>query len=181
MISTEEFPVNKLPAVIDHLYRNHHSWLYQWLRTKIGNSEQAADLVQDTFIKIIQTRDELLGIKEPRAYLTSIAKNLLIDHIRRKKIEQAYLDGLSHLQFTLDNIPSPEDQIQLIQAVDQLCQILEQVSEKAQKAFIWHYLDGFTHREIAEKLQVSTKMVQKYLAQCLIQCYLVRTEMEELV
>lgn len=44
------------------------------VETKLGNTDQAADLVQDTFIKLLQTRDELFGIKEPRAYLTSIAK-----------------------------------------------------------------------------------------------------------
>lgn len=66
--------VNKTSLLVDQLYRSHQSWLHQWLRQKLGNTDQAADLVQDTFIKLLQTRDELFGIKEPRAYLTSIAK-----------------------------------------------------------------------------------------------------------
>ncbi|MFH4176162.1 sigma factor, partial [Acinetobacter baumannii] len=85
----------------------------QWLRQKLGNTDQAAALVQDTFIKLLQTRDELFGIKEPRAYLTSIAKNLLIDQVRRKRIEQAYLDGLSQMEYMLDAVASPEDQMQI--------------------------------------------------------------------
>ncbi|MDW5462184.1 sigma-70 family RNA polymerase sigma factor, partial [Acinetobacter baumannii] len=111
-------------------------------------TDQAADLVQDTFIKLLQTRDELFGIKEPRAYLTSIAKNLLIDQVRRKRIEQAYLDGLSQMEYMLDAVASPEDQMQIIQAINQLCKALEGVSEKAQQAFILHYLEGYTHKEI---------------------------------
>ncbi len=70
--------MNKNPAFVDQLYRNHQSWLHQWLRKKVGNSEQAADLVQDTFIKILQTRDELFGVKEPRAYLVTIARNFSV-------------------------------------------------------------------------------------------------------
>ncbi|NNP75656.1 RNA polymerase subunit sigma [Acinetobacter sp. Ac_3412] len=170
--------VNKTPMLVDQLYRNHRGWLHQWLRQKIGNTEQAADLVQDTFIKLLQTRDELLGIKEPRAYLTSIAKNLLIDQVRRKRIEQAYLDGLSQMEYMLDTVASPEDQMQIIQALDQLCKALEDVSAKAQQAFILHYLEGYTHKETAERLGVSTKMIQKYLANCLARCYLIRLEMD---
>lgn len=152
--------VNKTSLLVDQLYRSHQSWLHQWLRQKLGNTDQAADLVQDTFIKLLQTRDELFGIKEPRAYLTSIAKNLLIDQVRRKRIEQAYLDGLSQMEYMLDAVASPEDQMQIIQAINQLCKALEGVSEKAQQAFILHYLEGYTHKEIAERLNVSTKMIQ---------------------
>lgn len=170
--------MDKLPVLIDEMYRHHHGWLHDWLRRKIGNAEQAADLVQDTFVKLLHTRDELFGIKEPRAYLTSIAKNLLIDQIRRKRIEQAYLDGLSQMEYMLETVISPEDQLQIIQAIDQLCKALENVSEKAQQAFIFHYLEGFTHKEVAQRLNVSTKMIQKYLASCLVQCYRVRQEMD---
>ncbi len=173
--------VNKTPILVDELYRNHSGWLHHWLRKKIGSSEQAADLVQDTFIKILQTRDELLGVKEPKAYLTSIAKNLLIDQVRRKRIEQAYLDGLSEMEYMLDAVVSPEEQVQIIQAIHQLCKALEVVSEKAQQAFILHYLEGYTHKETAEQLGVSTKMIQKYLASCLVQCYQTRMDMDVLV
>jgi RNA polymerase sigma-70 factor (ECF subfamily) len=34
-------------------------------------------------------------VQEPRAYLTTIARNLLINHVRRRAIEQAYLDALA--------------------------------------------------------------------------------------
>ncbi|MDO3656161.1 sigma-70 family RNA polymerase sigma factor [Acinetobacter genomosp. 15BJ] len=170
--------MNKTPVLVDQLYRNHRGWLHQWLRQKIGNTDQAADLVQDTFIKLLQTRDELFGIKEPRAYLTSIAKNLLIDQVRRKRIEQAYLDGMGQMEYMLDAVASPEDQMQIIQALDQMCKALEDVSAKAQHAFILHYLEGYTHKETAERLGVSTKMIQKYLASCLTRCYMTRFEMD---
>ncbi len=168
--------MNKNPDYVDQLYRDHRTWLHQWLRKKIGGSEHAADLVQDTFIKILQTRDELFRIKEPRAYLVTIARNLMIDQVRRKRIEQAYLDELSQMEYILDTIPSPEDQLQIIQAIDQICQALSSVSEKAQRAFVLHYFEGLTHKEIAEQIGVSTKMIQKYLAACLVQCYLLKQE-----
>lgn len=41
--------------------------------------------------------------------------------MRRKRIEQAYLDGLSQMEYMLDAVASPEDQMQIIQAINQLC------------------------------------------------------------
>ena len=35
------------------LYRDHHSWLQNWLRRQLGNTWDAADLSQDTFIKVL--------------------------------------------------------------------------------------------------------------------------------
>lgn len=156
---------------MDQLYRSHQQWLNQWLCKKIGNSQQAEDLVQDTFVKVLQTRDTLLGMNQPRAYLTTIARNLMIDYTRRRRIEQAYIDELEQMVYLVEAIPSPEHQIMLIEAIDQICKVLSHVSEKAQKAFLLHYFEGCTHKEIALQLNVSVKMIQKYLIQCLVQCY----------
>jgi RNA polymerase sigma-70 factor (ECF subfamily) len=86
------------------------------------------------------------------------------------------LDELGQMEYLLDAIPSPEDQLQIIQAIDQICQALASVSEKAQRAFVLHYFEGLTHKEIAEQIGVSTKMIQKYLATCLVQCYVLKQE-----
>ena len=61
------------------LYDEHHGWLFGWLRRKLGSSENAADLAQDTFVRIIASRDALLGVREPRAFLVTTAQRLIID------------------------------------------------------------------------------------------------------
>lgn len=38
------------------LYSTHHGWLHNWLRAKLGNSFDAADLAQDTFIRVLRHR-----------------------------------------------------------------------------------------------------------------------------
>jgi len=63
---------------------------------KLGNAFDAADLAQDTFTRILGTRD-LAGIKEPRAYLTTVAKGLVINWYQRQALERAYLEALALL------------------------------------------------------------------------------------
>ena len=88
------------------LYRAHHGWLHNWLRAKLGDSFDAADLAQDTFVRVLRHRHELDALREPRAYLTTIAKRLVLNLHRRRSLERAYLDALATLPEA--HAPSPE-------------------------------------------------------------------------
>lgn len=157
------------------LYRDHHSWLFSWLRRRLGCSHHAADLAHDTFERLLASRDALLGqrltLQEPRAYLTTTAKRLLIDRARREVLERSYLAELELIAQDLPHYPSPEQLLTAMQALEQICLVLEGVSAKARAAFLLHYLEGQTHAYVATELGVSTKMVQKYLVQVLLHCH----------
>lgn len=152
------------------LYDDHHGWLFGWLRRKLGSSENAADLAQDTFLRIVASRDTLLGVREPRAFLVTTAQRLLIDQARRKAIEVAYLRELSLAVEQLGGVPSPEDILETVHALTQIERALDGLPARPRQAFLLHYLDGETHGFIAEQLGVSTRMIQKYLVQALLHC-----------
>lgn len=159
-----------LQREIKALYSDHHGWLHAWLRHRLGCRHHAADVAQDTFVRILQSRDLLLGIREPRAYLTTTAKRLLVDRARRQAIEQAYLAELALVAQDLPGHPSPEETLMALQALAQIGAALAGAPAKAREAFLMHYLDQQPHAAIAEQLGVSTRMVRKYLVQVLLQC-----------
>lgn len=153
-------------------YSSHHGWLFGWLRKKLGCSHNAADMAQDTFLRIIASRDALIGMREPRAYLTTTAKRLMLDRARRQVIEQAYLAELAIAAETIAGYPDPEEILLAVEALEQISYALQAVPDNARDAFLLHYLDGRTHAEVATRLGVSTRMVQKYLVQALVKCRL---------
>jgi len=153
------------------LYCEHHGWLFGWLRRKLGCGHHAADVAQDTFVRILSSRDALSGMREPRAYLVTTAKRLLIDQARRDRIEKTYLQELALLAAFDQSAPSAEEIVQTVQALVQIEAALEGLSAKARQAFLLCYLEGHTHAVAAEQLGVSTKMVQKYLIQALAHCH----------
>ena len=155
---------------VQALYSDHHGWLHGWLRRKLGCPHRAADVAQNTFLRVLAARDALCGVEQPRAWLTTTATRLIVDEERRRRIEQAYLAELAAAAQDWDGCPSPEQTLMALQALEQLSAILEAVSAKARTAFVRHYLDGETLATVAGELDVSTKMVQKYLAQVLMQC-----------
>lgn len=152
---------------VNTLYRQHHSWLYQWLKRRLNHSEDAADLAHDTFIRILKRKDQLY-FDQPRALLTTVAKGILINWYQRKSIEKAYLEALSSRP-EYDEI-SPEQKISAIESLCLINQLLNQMPERQQQVFIWSQLEGLTQQEIANRLNISTRTVIRDLVAVLTQC-----------
>lgn len=66
-------------SAIFPLYSEHHRWLKGWLRVRSGNPADAADLAQDTFLKVVGARNAR-PIRQPRGYLSAVAYPLLVDN-----------------------------------------------------------------------------------------------------
>lgn len=165
-----------MPALQDAvhgLYRDHQGWLNGWLRHKVGNASDAADLVQDTFVRVLRHRAELTLVREPRAYLTTIAKRLVLNHYRRRSLEYAYQEALAALPEPL--APSPEQQLLILEALHEIDTALHTLPTRARQAFLLVQLEHLPYEEVAQRLQVSVRTVQRYIVQGYEQCLLATT------
>ena len=149
------------------LYAEHHGWLVGWLRRRLGNTEQAADLAQDTFVKLV-ANPENDTIEQPRAYLATIARRLLIDQTRRHTLEQAYLEMLA-VQPAI-HAPSEEARAIVLESLRQIDTILLKLTQPARTAFLLSQLDGLTYEEIAVELSISVRTVKRYMATAFEEC-----------
>ncbi|MGE4405644.1 sigma-70 family RNA polymerase sigma factor [Pseudomonas sp.] len=154
--------------LLHRLYVDHHGWLNGWLRRQLGCNQKAADLAQDTFVRVLARDQDMVAIREPRAYLHTIAKGLLINHWRRRQIEQAYLDALALQPAPL--APSPEEQALIVETLLQVDALLARLPAKVRNAFLMSQLQGMTYAAIAADLGVSERMVKKYMAQAMLHC-----------
>jgi RNA polymerase sigma factor (sigma-70 family) len=161
------------------LYRDHHGWLQSWLHRKLGNAFDAADLAHDTFLRILCARDKHhpldpdLDLREPRAYLTTVAGRLVLNHYRRLSLERAYLDALATLPES--QVPSPEDQAVILETLHEIDAMLDRLSAKARTTFLLAQLEGLTYADIAERLQVNIRTVKRYMAAAYEECILLTT------
>lgn len=154
--------------LVHRLYIDHQGWLNGWLRRQLGCSQKAADLAQDTFVRVLTKEQGLETIREPRAYLHTIARGLLINYWRRRQIEQAYLDAISLQPEAV--APSPESQALVIEMLLQVDAMLARLPHKVRQAFILSQLQGMTYAAIAVEIGVSERMIKKYMAQAMLHC-----------
>lgn len=160
------------PLVTDSvadLYRSHHGWLRGWLRRKVGCPEQAADLMQDTFVKVMLGQ-AMAQVREPRAYLATIANRLAIDFFRRQSIERSYLEALAATPER--EMPSVEEQALFKEALFELDRLLDGLGPKVKQAFLLAQCDTLSYAEIAACLSISVRSVNTYVARAMAHCCL---------
>lgn len=151
------------------LYSQHHSWLQRWLRVKLGNASDADDLAQDTFTRILGHPD--LGVlHEPRAFLTTVAKGVLVNWYQRQALERAYLEALAALPEP--TAISPEQRILILETLHDIDALLDALPPKVKQAFLMAQLDGMAYADIAEHLGLSLITIKRYMKQAFLQCLL---------
>lgn len=158
---------------IETLYSEHHNWLCGWLRKRLGCFDHAADLAQDTFIRVLLQR-KAPELREPRAYLSSIARSLMIDMFRRRALEQAYLETLA-LRPEAEDI-SPETRHLIIETLLEIDQLLDGLGPRTRDIFLMAQLDGLSYVQIGRELNVSVTTVKKHAARALTHCLLAAEE-----
>ncbi|MDH3066937.1 sigma-70 family RNA polymerase sigma factor [Achromobacter insolitus] len=153
---------------IEGLYADHHSWLRSWLRRRLDNAFDAADLAHDTYLRILHT-GRLPEPHQSRQHLAQVARGLVIDLYRRRQIEAAYLEALAGLPQA--HAPSEEARALAVQALVEIDAVLQGLPAKAREALLLRKLDGLSYRDIASRLAVSVSSVEKYVASALLACY----------
>ncbi|MGJ7491727.1 sigma-70 family RNA polymerase sigma factor [Variovorax sp. ZT4R33] len=155
------------------LYSDHHGWLQGWLRGRLGNTFDAADIAQDVFMRVLG-RQQPARVQEPRAWLSTIARGLVIDHWRRRELERAWLDTLAALPEA--EAPSPESRLIFLETLIAIDRVLDALKPPVRRAFLWAQLEGLTCPQIAERLGVSLATAERYVAKALRACYALRFE-----
>ncbi|MFK3798530.1 sigma-70 family RNA polymerase sigma factor [Pseudomonas sp. NPDC088444] len=158
-------------ATLRTLYSDHHGWLNGWLRSKLGNAADAADLAQDTFVRLIN-RSERLELKAPRAFLRTVARGLVIDHWRREELERAYLEALA--QLPEHETTSPESRELVFELLESIAKMLDGLKPKVRRAFLLAQCEGIPYKQIAEQMNISVRSVERYVADALYHCYQLR-------
>ena len=153
---------------IDQLYSHHHGWLQSWLRRRLGCADDAADLAQDTFVRLLKSR-QASPLREPRAYLSSIARGLMIDQYRRRELERAYLESVALLP--RQDVPCEESRILILDALERIDRMLDALKPRVRQAFLLAQLEGLGHGEIAAELGISVSTVKRHLAKAAMRCF----------
>jgi RNA polymerase sigma-70 factor (ECF subfamily) len=168
-------PASQACHPLHQLYSDHHGWLKGWLNRRMGNRGDAADLAQDTFLRLLLAPgDGQQTLNAPRAYLATIAKRLMLNLYRRRTLEQAYLEALA--QLPMEHAPGPEHQALILEALHEVDAVLARLPLKARQAFLLYQLEGCDQQSIAQALQVSVRTVQRYLAMAFEECIVLAAE-----
>lgn len=140
------------------LFERYFDQLYRFFRNKV--SEGAEDLVQETFLACVRTRDRFAGLSSFRTYVFRIAHSKLYDHLRRKQRSEAIDFGVTSV-VDLGESPSAlmargEEEKLLLAALRRLPVDLQIVLEL-------HYIEKIRGPELAQILDIPEGTVRSRL------------------
>ncbi|MDP1875188.1 RNA polymerase sigma factor [Phenylobacterium sp.] len=144
---------------LEALYRRYASWLRRALRRRFG-SEAADDLVQDTYLKLAQSR-QAERIEHPKALLYRIAVNTGVDQLRYSQRRSS--GGLAMASTDPQEGAGQDELLILKEVVLGLPLILREV-------FILSRFAGLTYGEIAQRLGISVKTVEWRMSRAIALC-----------
>lgn len=146
-------------AALAGLYQAHAGELHGFARRRVGRQE-AEDVVQDTYLHLLQ-RGTAAALEHPRPYLFRIAANLAVDFARKAKIRLRYAGDVFELA---EAPPSPEAAAGGALELQRIESSLLELPHLCREAFLLNRVDDLSHAEIAAKLGVSVRTIDRYLA-----------------
>lgn len=158
------------PTQLETIYKDHHNWLRGWLYQKVGCDQRAADLAQDTFVRLLQAQHKQTDFTpdQPRAYLRTVANGLVVDYFRRRSLENAYQDALANMpELTMI---SEEERLLIRETLEQLDALINRLPARVKTIFLLSQLEGLTYAQIAKLTDVSLSTVKRDMQQAFIHC-----------
>lgn len=144
-----------------------HGDLVRYLSLRLPQKEDAMDLAQEAYLRIIRLNSQHL-IENPEAYLFRIASNLVSEHWLARQ-NQA-IDEFPDLDVIAGDEKSPEACASDTQTLRELQRALENLPLIQQQVVLLNRRDGKTYKEIGAELGISRDMVKKHLTKALVSC-----------
>ena len=150
---------------VDLLYRHHAPNLRRRLRARVGSTDDANDLLQEAFARMLGTR-AINRLQEPAAFLNRIIRNLLIDRSRRLATRPPHVEFDASMDVAVR--PEQDDAIDVEQMRRRYLKIVESLPPRMREVFVLHRLDGLPYKEIAGRLDISVRTVEWHIAEAIV-------------
>lgn len=143
---------HKTPSMerVTELVDRHSGTLYRHCYAMLRNSEDARDMVQETFLRYMRKSPALNDEQHEKAWLLTVAMNLCRNHLRQHKAHAAV-----PLEEALLGTDTPED--------TPLLDRLSALPDKIRVVLLLHYVEGYKVREIASQLHLNQSTVKMRL------------------
>jgi RNA polymerase sigma-70 factor (ECF subfamily) len=157
-------------TLIERLFAQHHGALQAFFRNRIKTKHEVADLVQEVYVRMLRVKDAE-AIRNPEGYMYTVATNLFYEHavLDRRQASHVDFDQPFHLE-ELTRSTGFEEAYDNRTRVKRLREVLSQLTPKCQAVVYMKYQHGLSYQEIADQLQISPHMVQKYVGLALAHC-----------
>lgn len=146
------------------LFDRYGKRLYHFSMGYLKSVEDAEEIVQDVFLKIWNSREELLVDKSFESYLFTIAKNAILNTIRKSKSEQVYLN---YVKLHPGKDVLLDDELNFNELEKAYNEAIDRLSPRKKEVFLLSKEQSLSNADIAQKMNISVKTVENQMTSAL--------------
>ncbi|KQO49368.1 sigma-70 family RNA polymerase sigma factor [Methylobacterium sp. SD274] len=156
---------------MDALHRSQGAKLQRFLLRLLGNSADAADAHQETYLRMLAALSRT-SVENPSAFLFQVANNVALRMRNRQRLEGTLFHSVSDAEMSdiVDAYALPERQVMARQELRRLAADIDALPPRCREVFLLVRIDGHSNGEVATRLGISRNMVEKHLIKALLHC-----------
>jgi RNA polymerase sigma-70 factor (family 1) len=159
---TDELIMQKIlekdPEAFNEVYNKLYRKLFLFANSLIANTEEARDIVTESFIKLWSQENYFSNMSHLQVYFYTVIKNACIDYLRRDKLKAKIENRLVKEEHITENVI--EKKYQEAELVQILYDRINQLPDRMQQVFKLTYLDGYSRTEVAQMLNLSENTIR---------------------
>ena len=117
----------------------------------LDSQEDAEDAVQELYLKIFSGSKNMMDVRNPVAYGTTLLRNICIDRIRRRNAVRAE----EIQEYIVSDTSGPDETFASSDVLKSLLQEMEKLPEKQSRALKMRAFEGLEYHEIAKRMRLS--------------------------
>lgn len=157
--------------MLKRIYGENVAALRSFLRVRLSSADEVEDVVQDTWMRLARIgnlHEKISGARgDARAYILSIAGNLIVDRARRNAVREIYARDRKWRAEAEVSVDTPESTLATAQELERAKAVILTLSPRCRRAFILSRVRHLSYRQIADEMGVPVKRVEKYISRAL--------------
>lgn len=169
-MSEQRYGADKNSNKLTVVYRQIVPKLTRYLTFRMKNHADSEEIAQEVYLRLMRIKDVDL-VQNPNAYLFKIANNLVSEILLKKSKAPITIDLADAVENGLDEDTNTlARKIESDAEIKRLEKLLEELPPLYRSVLLLRKRDGYSHKEIAEKLSISKNTVHIYLTRALLFC-----------
>ena len=163
----------KTESVFEHIYTTYFRKLVRFADGYVLSEADAENIVQDVFVYLWEKKYPLETVSHMQSFLFELTKRKCIDFLRRKlmstgkiqTLQETLMDEYKYNMYALETFD--EQILEQEEMFDKLNEAIQSLPPQCREVFLRSKKDGWTHKKIAEKMNISTATVNNHIVQAL--------------
>ena len=155
-------------SALTETFVEHGSFLKSFLRRFLHRQQDIEDIAQEAYVRAF-TAEQKGEVSHPKALLFTVAKNIALNELRSKarRVTDYVEECQTAPEETGDTI---EEEVVALEQLEAYCVAVDQLPEQCRRVYLMRKVHGLAYKEIAERLQITVRTVERHLQKGVLRC-----------